>query len=42
MTLGDTQDLQMSGAEYRLFCEFARDQWGLHFDDQSRFTIFRF
>ena len=37
--LGDVDNLIMSNAEYRMFCELLRTRCGLYFDDNMRFIV---
>jgi chemotaxis protein methyltransferase CheR len=39
MALGASQELEISDAEYRMFCELVKDRCGLHFDEDSRFLV---
>jgi chemotaxis protein methyltransferase CheR len=39
MAFGDTQELKMSDAEFRMFSELIKSRCGLHFDEGSRFLV---
>jgi chemotaxis protein methyltransferase CheR len=39
MPLGSTQELKMTDAEFRMFCELVKSRCGLHFDQNSRFLV---
>ena len=36
---GESQDLHMTDAEFRMFCELVKSRCGLHFDEDSRFIV---
>jgi chemotaxis protein methyltransferase CheR len=36
---GDHQELRMTDAEFRMFCELVKSRCGLHFDEDSRFIV---
>ncbi len=39
MALGASQEIEISDAEYRMFCELVKGRCGLHFDESSRFLV---
>jgi chemotaxis protein methyltransferase CheR len=36
---GDSQEMLMTDAEFRMFCELVKSRCGLHFDEDSRFLV---